>query len=73
MIDPAIKEDPKYWVYKELVEGKHFCALDASLQKPYIGSVWAGPSVFPDYTQPHTREWWGGLYLFLFFYSSFYS
>eukprot|EP00026_Physarum_polycephalum_P002141 Phypoly_transcript_02145.p1 GENE.Phypoly_transcript_02145~~Phypoly_transcript_02145.p1 ORF type:complete len:595 (+),score=66.94 Phypoly_transcript_02145:1057-2841(+) len=62
MIDPAIKEDPNYWVYKELMAGNHFCAIDSSRKNPFVGSVWAGPSVFPDYTQPHTRAWWGGLY-----------
>ncbi|HVZ83485.1 MAG TPA: TIM-barrel domain-containing protein [Terracidiphilus sp.] len=28
----------------------------------YIGSVWPGPSVFPDFTQAATRAWWGTLY-----------
>lgn len=82
MIDPAIKEDPNYWVYQQLMEGKHFCRIppssspspfsstlvnsssssSSSSPQPFVGSVWAGPSVFPDYTQEKTREWWGGLY-----------
>ena len=28
----------------------------------YVGSVWPGPSVFPDFTQQSTRAWWGSLY-----------
>ena len=28
----------------------------------YVGDVWPGPSVFPDFTQASTRKWWGGLY-----------
>lgn len=28
----------------------------------YIGSVWPGPSVFPDFTRASTRTWWGTLY-----------
>jgi alpha-glucosidase len=28
----------------------------------YIGRVWPGPSVFPDFTRKVTREWWGTLY-----------
>src|SRR6202051_112820 len=28
----------------------------------FVGRVWPGPSVFPDFTQKGTREWWGGLY-----------
>jgi alpha-glucosidase len=28
----------------------------------YVAPVWPGPSVFPDFTQASTREWWGTLY-----------
>ena len=28
----------------------------------YVGTVWPGPSVFPDFTQKSTRDWWGTLY-----------
>jgi alpha-glucosidase len=28
----------------------------------FIGVVWPGPAVFPDFTRAQTREWWGGLY-----------
>ncbi len=28
----------------------------------YVGTVWPGPSVFPDFTQASTRVWWGGLF-----------
>jgi alpha-glucosidase len=28
----------------------------------YVGPVWPGPSVFPDFTQATTRTWWGTLY-----------
>ena len=28
----------------------------------YVGPVWPGPSVFPDFTQQRSRDWWGGLY-----------
>jgi alpha-glucosidase len=28
----------------------------------YVGTVWPGPSVFPDFTQQSTRRWWGSLY-----------
>ena len=29
---------------------------------PFVGRVWPGLSVFPDFTQRDTRDWWGGLY-----------
>ena len=28
----------------------------------FVGVVWPGPSVFPDFTHAPSREWWGGLY-----------
>jgi alpha-glucosidase len=28
----------------------------------YVGVVWPGPAVFPDFTRAKTRDWWGGLY-----------
>jgi len=41
-------------------------AGDRFLHRPdgsvYVGSVWPGPSVFPDFTQAATRAWWGTLY-----------
>jgi alpha-glucosidase len=41
-------------------------AGDRFLHRPdgsvYFGSVWPGPSVFPDFTQAATRAWWGTLY-----------
>jgi alpha-glucosidase len=28
----------------------------------YVGPVWPGPSVFPEFTREQTRAWWGTLY-----------
>jgi alpha-glucosidase len=28
----------------------------------FVGTVWPGPAVFPDFTRHQTREWWGFLY-----------
>jgi alpha-glucosidase len=30
--------------------------------KTFVGAVWPGESVFPDFTMARAREWWGGLY-----------
>ena len=41
-------------------------AADHFLKQPngslYVGPVWPGPAVFPDFTRAATREWWGGLF-----------
>ncbi|MBK6621011.1 MAG: DUF4968 domain-containing protein [Saprospirales bacterium] len=60
MIDPGIKIDREYWVYKEGMEKKLFCFRgNGDLM---TGPVWPQECVFPDFTNPETRAWWGELY-----------
>lgn len=60
IIDPGIKIDPNYSVWKEGIENDYFCKrADGPLMK---GSVWPGLCNFPDYTRPDVREWWAGLF-----------
>ena len=66
MIDPGIGKDEKsfpggkYPVYES--GGK----IDAWVKKAdgstYVGDVWPGPCVFPDFLRKDTRAWWAGLY-----------
>jgi alpha-glucosidase len=49
-----------YAPYDSGIAGDHFVKNpDNSI---YVGKVWPGPSVFPDFTRKITREWWGTLY-----------
>lgn len=49
-----------YAPYDSGMAGDHFVKNpDGSV---FTGIVWPGPSVFPDFTQTSTREWWGTLY-----------
>ncbi|WP_294963970.1 glycoside hydrolase family 31 protein [uncultured Flavobacterium sp.] len=60
IIDPGIKIDKDYWVYKEALEKDFFCKR---ADGPYMkGKVWPGECNFPDYTNPSVREWWAGLF-----------
>ena len=60
MIDPGIKIDREYWIYKEALEKGYFCRRgDGPLM---TGKVWPGECHFPDFTDPEVREWWGELY-----------
>lgn len=59
IVDPAIKIDPAWNVYREALSSGYFLADAAG--KPFEGSVWAGPSMFPDFGSPNVRGWWGGL------------
>jgi alpha-glucosidase len=60
MIDPGIKVDPDYWVFKEGQDNKYFCRRGDDYFME--GFVWPGRCQFPDYTNPKVREWWGTLY-----------
>jgi len=60
MIDPGIKVDENYWVFKEGHANNFFCRRGDDYFME--GFVWPGRCQFPDYTNPKVREWWGGLY-----------
>ena len=49
-----------YAPYDSGAAGDHFVKMADG--KIYVGVVWPGPSVFPDFTRATTRAWWGGLY-----------
>ncbi len=60
IIDPGIKVDKNYFVYKEGVEKNYFCKrADGDLME---GDVWPGKCSFPDYTRPEVRHWWSNLF-----------
>lgn len=60
IIDPGIKIDKEYSIYKEALEKDYFCKR---ADGPYMkGKVWPGECNFPDYTNPEVREWWAGLF-----------
>ena len=60
MIDPGIKQDPNYWVYQAGLQRDVFCRrTNGDLM---VGPVWPQECVFPDFTNPKVRTWWGELY-----------
>ncbi len=60
MIDPGIRVDEDYSVYTEGVELDAFCRRSTGEQM--VGPVWPPECVWPDYTNPRVRDWWGKLY-----------
>ena len=60
MIDPGIKVDDNYWVFKEGKANNYFCRRSDDYFME--GHVWPGRCQFPDFTNPVVRDWWGGLY-----------
>lgn len=56
IIDPGVKVDEEYKVFKRGKEGNHFTKkLDGEI---FIGAVWPGDSAFPDFSNKECREWW---------------
>ena len=49
-----------YKPYDEGAGADYF--VHAADGKPYVGNVWPGPAVFPDFTRKASRDWWGTLY-----------
>lgn len=60
MIDPGVKVDENYFVYKT-GKGQDVFVRDA-YRNEFHGKVWPGDCAFPDFTRPETRTWWAGLY-----------
>jgi alpha-glucosidase len=60
IVDPGVKAEPGYPVYDAGVAADAF--VRDTRGRPVRGVVWPGTSVFPDFTDPRTRKWWGGLY-----------
>ncbi len=60
ILDLHVKHEAGYAPYDSGHAGDHF--IKAADGKEYVGTVWPGDSVFPDFTQASARTWWGGLY-----------
>ena len=62
IIDPHIKKDDEYTVYKELVD------QDLAIHNPnneiYEGWCWPGSSIWADFFNVKTRMWWAKLFKF---------
>jgi alpha-glucosidase len=59
IVDPGIKREPGYHVHDEAVERGVLCRTEGG--DTYVGQVWPGDTVFPDFVTPEARAWWGGL------------
>ncbi|KAM7264679.1 hypothetical protein ACFE04_002362 [Oxalis oulophora] len=59
MLDPGIKHEGGYFVYD--TGSKNDVWIQQADGKPFVGEVWPGPCVFPDFTQSKARSWWADL------------
>ena len=56
IIDPGVKVDKGYRIYDEGLKEGYFATDKDGIV--YKNSVWPGDSVFPDFMNSNTREWW---------------
>jgi alpha-glucosidase len=56
IIDPGVKYDPDYAVYQSGLDAGIFCRNPEGDE--YVGLVWPGLTVFPDFSREDAREWW---------------
>ena len=60
IIDPGIRVDDNYSVFKEGKAKRYFCRRSDDYFME--GHVWPGRCQFPDFTNSEVREWWGTLF-----------
>jgi alpha-glucosidase len=60
IVDPAVKIDPDYEVFRE---GEAQCRFVRDRHGGTLhGVVWPGRAAFPDFVEPETRRWWAAWY-----------
>lgn len=56
IVDPGIPDDPADEAYTRGLELDVF--IKDTEGKPYLGQVWPGPTVFPDFFNPNSTNYW---------------
>ncbi|MFP4425637.1 MAG: TIM-barrel domain-containing protein [Spirochaetaceae bacterium] len=64
IVDPGVKVDAAYEIFREGKREGYFCRYPDG--KLYIGRVWPGQSAFPDFSREEVRRWWGRSHKALF-------
>lgn len=60
IVDPGTKVDESYSVYQQGIQKDYFCRYEQG--DLFLGNVWPGTCVFPDFSRSEVRQWWGNLY-----------
>lgn len=58
ILDPGVKQEPGYAVYDDGRRAGVFCRNPQGGE--FVGQVWPGDTVFPDFSLPEGRAWWAG-------------
>ncbi|MGW3335161.1 glycoside hydrolase family 31 protein [Streptomyces rubiginosohelvolus] len=63
IVDPAVKAEPGDAVFDAGREvGERGAYVRDARGRVVVGEVWPGACVYPDFTDPVVRDWWGSLY-----------
>ncbi|SBU94271.1 alpha-glucosidase [Streptomyces sp. Ncost-T6T-1] len=63
IVDPAVKAEPGDAVFDAGREvGERGAFVRDARGRVVVGEVWPGACVYPDFTDPLVRDWWGSLY-----------
>ncbi|MFD8447316.1 glycoside hydrolase family 31 protein [Streptomyces globisporus] len=63
IVDPAVKAEPGDAVFDAGREvGERGAYVRDARGRVVVGDVWPGACVYPDFTDPVVRDWWGSLY-----------
>jgi alpha-glucosidase len=60
IIDPGTRLEEGYAVYDQGHARDYFCRYPDG--RYFLGEVWPGTCVFPDFSRQDVRTWWGSLY-----------
>jgi alpha-glucosidase len=60
IVDPGVKVDAGYDLYRQGLDDRRFCLDDTGRRAE--GVVWPGRVAFPDFTDPGARAWWAEKY-----------
>ena len=58
IVDPGVKLEPGYAIYESGKKRGIFCKTESG--RDFVGRVWPGDTVFPDFPTEAAREWWAG-------------
>ncbi|MFG3405163.1 glycoside hydrolase family 31 protein [Streptomyces sp. NPDC048142] len=63
IVDPAVKAEPGDAVFDGgAAVGERGAYVRDARGRVVVGEVWPGACVYPDFTDPLVRDWWGSLY-----------
>jgi alpha-glucosidase len=59
-VNPGVKREPGLALYETGQEANVYCLTPGG--EPAVAVVWPGYVVYPDFTHPQVRQWWGEQY-----------